>query len=56
MLIEFDPAKDATNVARHSVSLALAGKLDWEAALVWVDDRFAYAPEALCRKYLSAQP
>jgi uncharacterized protein len=54
MLIEFDPVKDATNVARHGVSLALAEKLDWDAALVWVDNRFAYdelrmialAPEA----------
>lgn len=42
MLIEFDPAKDAANLARHGVSLALAGKLDWDAALVWVDDRFEY--------------
>ncbi|MBW8877031.1 MAG: BrnT family toxin [Acidobacteria bacterium] len=42
MLIEFDPAKDAANVARHGVSLVLAGQLDWDAALVWVDDRFAY--------------
>ena len=42
MLIEFDPAKDATNLARHGVSLSLAGKLDWDAALVWVDDRFDY--------------
>jgi uncharacterized DUF497 family protein len=42
MRIEFDPVKDATNVARHGVSLALAGQLDWDAALVWVDDRFAY--------------
>ncbi len=42
MLIEFDPAKDATNLAKHGVSLALAGKLDWDAALVWVDDRFEY--------------
>jgi len=24
------------------VSLALAGKLDWDAALVWVDDRLDY--------------
>ncbi len=54
MLIEFAPAKDTTNVAKHGVSLALAGRLDWDAALVWVDDRFAYdelrmialAPEA----------
>lgn len=42
MRIEFDPAKDATNKAKHGVSLALANELDWEAALVWVDDRFEY--------------
>ena len=29
-------------MARHGVSLALAGKLDWDAALVWLDDRFEY--------------
>ena len=43
MRIEFDPAKDAVNQAKHGVSLALAVELDWEAALVWVDDRFEYA-------------
>ena len=42
MRIEFDPAKDAANLAKHGVSLALAAELDWEAALVWVDDRFEY--------------
>ncbi|KXS30597.1 MAG: Uncharacterized protein AWT59_3274 [Candidatus Gallionella acididurans] len=42
MSIEFDPVKDATNQTKHGVSLALAGELDWEAALVWVDDRFEY--------------
>ena len=42
MRIEFDPAKDAANKRKHGVSLALAGELDWEAALVWVDDRFEY--------------
>ena len=26
----------------HGLSLALAGELNWEAALVWVDDRFEY--------------
>jgi uncharacterized DUF497 family protein len=40
--IEFDPAKDAANRARHGVSLKLARELDWDAALVWVDDRFGY--------------
>jgi len=40
--IEFDPAKDAANQAKHGVSLAVAAELDWEAALVWVDTRFEY--------------
>lgn len=43
MRIEFDPAKDSANQSKHGVSLALAGELDWEAALVWVDERFEYA-------------
>ena len=42
MRIEFDPEKDALNRAKHGVSLALATELDWEAALVWIDDRFGY--------------
>jgi uncharacterized protein len=40
--IEFDPGKDALNRARHGVSLGLARELDWDAALVWIDDRFLY--------------
>ena len=42
MRIEFDPAKDSANRANHGFSLALAEQLDWDAALVWVDDRFEY--------------
>jgi len=42
MHIECDPAKDAVNQEKHGVSLALAGGLEWEAALVWIDDRFEY--------------
>lgn len=42
MRIEFDPAKNTTNHAKHGVPLSLAGELDWEAALVWVDERFDY--------------
>jgi len=42
MQIEFDQAKDAANLTKHGVSLSLANELNWEAALVWVDDRFAY--------------
>lgn len=42
MRIEFDPAKDAANQTKHGVSLSIAGELNWDAALVWVDDRFKY--------------
>ena len=42
MQIDFDPQKDATNLSKHGVSLALAAELDWDAALVWVDDRIDY--------------
>jgi len=42
MRIEFDPTKDAANKAKHGMSLSIAGELDWESALVWVDDRFGY--------------
>ena len=38
MQIEFDQAKDVANQTKHGVSLALADELNWEAALVWVDD------------------
>ena len=42
MRIEFDPAKNIANLEKHGVSLAVAGELDWDDALVWVDDRFEY--------------
>jgi uncharacterized protein len=42
MRIEFDPVKDEANRANHGVSLALAGSLDWDAALVWIDGRYEY--------------
>ena len=42
MQIDFDPKKDLANRANHGVSLAIAASLDWDAALVWVDDRLEY--------------
>jgi uncharacterized DUF497 family protein len=42
MRVELDPTKDEGNLAKHGVSLAMASQLDWDAALVWVDDRFSY--------------
>jgi uncharacterized DUF497 family protein len=30
------------NQKKHGVSLSVAGELDWEAALLWMDDRAEY--------------
>jgi uncharacterized DUF497 family protein len=42
MRIDFDRGKDARNLEKHGLSLTLAVELDWDAALVWVDDRQEY--------------
>ena len=42
MDIEFDTAKDETNIAKHGVSLALAASMDMETAVVLEDDRREY--------------
>ena len=42
MNVTFGPAKDAINVAKHGVSLALAGELEWDALLTWPDTRRDY--------------
>jgi uncharacterized DUF497 family protein len=41
-MLVFDPAKDAVNIAKHGVSLARASEIDFDDALVEVDDRFEY--------------
>ena len=43
MQIEFDPAKDEINRAKHGVSLAAAAEMDLSAALIEPDLRFDYA-------------
>jgi uncharacterized protein len=40
--IEYDPAKDEINRAKHGVSLAEASGFDWGTALEREDDRFDY--------------
>ena len=42
MRIEFDHVKDASNLEKHGLSLALAAELDWDESLVWVDERYEY--------------
>ena len=47
MQFEFDPAKDQANQEKHGVSLGLAAEVDWDAALVWVDDRVEYGEQRM---------
>ena len=42
MTVTFDPAKDAANMAKHGVSLALATELELDAMLTWPDTRRDY--------------
>jgi uncharacterized protein len=42
MRIDFDLDKDARNLNKHGLSLALATELDWDDALVWIDERQEY--------------
>lgn len=44
-MIEFDPAKDAANIAKHGVSLTLAEEFDFSSAPVVVDARRDYGEE-----------
>ncbi len=42
MAIEFDPEKDAANIAKHGFSLADAGMLDLPNSAVMIDGRSDY--------------
>ena len=42
MRVEFDPAKDEINRAKHGVSLQEATGFEWDTALEREDDRFDY--------------
>jgi uncharacterized DUF497 family protein len=42
MHIAFDSAKDAANLAKHGISLALAAQLEWDSAITWADVRRDY--------------
>ncbi len=42
MRFDFDPTKDRLNTQKHGLSLALAASLEWDAALLWIDDRRDY--------------
>ena len=45
MKIEFDPTKDAANLRKHGLSLALAGSLERDLARVTEDTREPYGEQ-----------
>lgn len=47
MRIEFDPRKDAANIAKHGVSLAQALRLEWDTAVTWPDVRKDYGEQRM---------
>ena len=47
MRIEFDPRKDAANIAKHGVSLAQALRLEWDTAVTCPDFRKDYGEERM---------
>ena len=46
--ISFDATKDAANLAKHGVSLALAVQLEWSSAVTWPDTRRVYGESRQC--------
>lgn len=50
MQVEFDPAKDAANQTKHSVSLSMAGELEGEAAILY---DVAFVDEGGVRRIIS---
>ena len=45
MKVEFDPAKDVSNLVKYGVSLQAASGFDWDTALEREDDRFDYGED-----------
>ena len=41
-MIEFDPEKDAANIAKHGVSLSLADRIAMDDAIIVIDGRKEY--------------
>lgn len=48
MVITFDPKKDKLNKRKHGVSLAAASEFDWDNAVAWSDERYAYSELREC--------
>lgn len=50
MKIQFDQNKSTANQEKHGVSLKEATLIDWDTALVWIDDRKDYNEQRKCAR------
>jgi uncharacterized DUF497 family protein len=48
LMIAFDPNKDASNTAKHGVSLQEAVDIEWNDAIHWADTRRDYGELRMC--------
>ncbi len=55
MRIQFDTTKDAANVAKHGVALALAGQLEWDTLQCKEDTRRSYGEPRMVGHALMGQ-
>ncbi len=47
MRIDFDPKKEQMNIAKHGVSLLQASGLEWDTAIIWLDERRDYGEQRM---------
>ncbi len=48
LIIEYDFAKNSSNLEKHGVSFDIAFQLDWKTALYWIDLRKDYGEMRSC--------
>jgi uncharacterized DUF497 family protein len=48
MEISFDPKKDKINRQKHGISLSAAAAFQWDAAVIWPDQRYRYSELREC--------
>ena len=48
MQYEWDEKKNTTNRTKHGVDFSLAFQFEWDNAIVFIDDRFAYGETRYC--------
>jgi uncharacterized DUF497 family protein len=48
MNISFDPTKSQSNSAKHGIALEQAAYMEWDSAVIWLDERCDYMEARYC--------